>query len=75
MLDSSGNVYSIDSLKHINAFASEVTDIDWYGEKIPIVLEGNSLVAYDQALLPTGSYDLGTNYDRLLVQGEDVVLF
>src|SRR5262249_39785646 len=46
-----------------------------YGTDVPIVLRGSQLVAYSNALLPTGSHILPVTPQNIYVVGTNVVAF
>lgn len=75
VVDDSGTVYSTGSLTYLNSFGGTITDLDFYGTDIPIVLRGSQLVAYSNALLPTGSYSLSVTPKNICVAGTNVLAF
>lgn len=75
VVDDSGTVYSTANLSRLNSFGGSITDLDFYGTNIPVVLRGSNLVAYSAALLPAGSYTLPVNPKTIHVVGTNVVAF
>jgi hypothetical protein len=73
--DTSGNVYSTDSLSSTNVLGAAFTDLAFHGIDIPIVLRGDKLVAYDNRLMETGSFTLAASGLRLAVSAADAVVF
>src|SRR4029079_11108226 len=75
VVDNSGLVYAADSLTQIKAFGTTITDIGFYGADVPIVLSGQTLTAYSQSILPTGSVTLNSTPADVLVNSTDVITF
>lgn len=75
VVDDSGTVYSTGNLAYINSFGGSITDLDFYGSNVPIVLRGTQLIAYSNALLPTGSQSLGYAPKNIYIAGADVLTF
>lgn len=73
--DSSGTVYSTDSLTYTNSLGAAFTDLDFRGRDVPIVLRGNKLHSYSNTLLEAGSYTLPTAGLRVAVAGSDALVF
>lgn len=73
--DTSGNVYSTDSLSSTNVLGAAFTDLAFHGVDIPIVLRGDRLVAYDNRLIETGSFTLSASAHRVAVSATDAVVF
>jgi hypothetical protein len=69
VVDTSGTVYNVLDLTYSTDFGSAFTDINfWQG--LPIVLRGDTLYAYDKAILETGSTTLTGTPSRLFVDGD-----
>jgi len=75
VVDDSGTVYSTGNLAYQNSFGGSITDLDFYGSNIPIVLRGTQLIAYSNALLPTGSQTLGYAPKNIYVADTNVLTF
>ena len=75
VVDNSGTVYNTGDLTYLNSFGGTISDLDFYGTNIPIVLRGSQLIAYSSALLPTGSQTLGFTPQNIYVAGTNVVTF
>jgi len=75
VVDDSGTVYSTGNLTYLNSFGGAITDLDFYGTNIPIVLRGSQLVAYSNALLPTGSHTLSFTPKNIYIVGTNVMTF
>ncbi|MES2924602.1 MAG: fibronectin type III domain-containing protein [Verrucomicrobiota bacterium] len=73
--DDSGTVYATDSLAYNNSLGGAFTDLSFSGVDVPIVLRGNKLLAYNSALLESGSFALGSAGLRVAVAGADAVVF
>ena len=73
--DTSGNVYSTDSVSSTNVLGAAFTDLAFHGIDIPIVLRGDKLVAYDNRLMETGSFTLPASGLRVAVSAADAVVF
>src|SRR6185369_8784156 len=69
VVDDSGTVYSTGNLTYMSSFGGTITDLDFYGTDIPIVLRGSDLIAYSNTLLPTGSYRLTVAPKTIYVAG------
>lgn len=74
VVDSSGTIYST-SLTYLNSFQSGVTDIDFVGGEIPIVLHGGEVTAYSMGILPTGSKTLAVPATDIFVNDKSVIAF
>jgi hypothetical protein len=72
VVDSSGTVYSTNSLTRLNSLGTHIDEIDFAGGTVPIVRNGTVLTAYTVGLLPTGSYDLRDVPRELLVSNEKI---
>ncbi len=56
VIDDSGNIYATADLTHLGALGSNVDDIAFAGNDVPVVLSGGALTAYSpSSFLPTGS--------------------
>lgn len=73
--DTSGNVYSTDSVSSTNVLGAAFTDLAFRGIDIPIVLRGDKLVAYDNRLMETGSFTLSANGLRVAVSAAEAIVF
>lgn len=73
--DTSGTVYSTDSLTYTNSLGTAFTDLDFRGRDIPIVLRSNKLHSYSNTLLEAGSYTLPAAGLRVAVAGSDALVF
>ncbi len=73
--DTSGNVYSTDSVSSTNVLGAAFTDLAFHGIDIPIVLRGDKLVAYDNRLMETGRFTLPASGLRVAVSAADAVVF
>ncbi|MCK4565636.1 MAG: hypothetical protein KAU94_13280, partial [Verrucomicrobia bacterium] len=75
VVDSSGTVYSALGLSYLNSFGSGITDLEFYGDEIPILLNGNTLTAYTISILPTGSTTLDHSPDKIYIDDQDILTF
>ncbi|MCA9073937.1 MAG: hypothetical protein KDA93_02805, partial [Planctomycetaceae bacterium] len=75
VVDNSGTVYATNSLTQQNSFAGRIDDIDFHNESIPIVLRGDTLIAFSQTILPTGSHSLGYTPSEIFVNDTNVITF
>lgn len=75
VVDDSGTIYSTSGLTRLNSFGSRIDDIDFLGTDVPIVLRGNTLTAYSQAILPTGSVSLSYEPTDIFVNDASVIAF
>lgn len=74
-VDDSGTIYSTSDLTYAGSFPSNIDDITFHGVDIPIVLEGNTITAYTNTFLPTGSVVLANEPNAIFTQGSDVFAF
>ena len=75
VVDSSGTVYNTTDLTYNNSFATNITDIDFSGIDIPIVLVDDQLISFSNTLLETGSYTLDKPAQNLVVHGDNIFVF
>lgn len=75
VVDDSGTVYSTGDLHYLNSFAGRIDDLAFLGTDVPIVLRDGRLIAYSNALLPTGSHALSFTAKSIEVFGTNVVVF
>lgn len=75
VVDNSGTIYAADSLTRLNSFGSGVTDLDFVGTDVPILLSGKTLTAYNSAILPTGSKTLTYSPTTLFVNATNIITF
>ncbi|MEM7625302.1 MAG: hypothetical protein AAF333_06715 [Planctomycetota bacterium] len=75
VVDGSGTIYSTSGLTRLNSFGTQVDDIDFLGQDIPIVLNDNTLTSFTSGILPAGSYTLGYTPSDIFVNDENVVTF
>lgn len=75
VVDDSGTVYNASDLTYNNSFATDITDIDFSGLDIPIVLVDDQLISYSNTLLETGRHTLDNPAQNLVVYGSDVFVF
>lgn len=75
VLDDAGIVYATDSLTQLSSLAGPISDVDFSGTNIPIVLSGNSITAYSAGMLPTGSVTLPRTPAEIFVNATDVIAF
>ena len=75
VVDTAGIVYNTGDLTYLSSFGGTITDLAFYGQDVPIVLRGAQLVAYNSALLPTGSYTLPVSPRNIYVVGTNVLAF
>ena len=52
-----------------------ITDIDFVGGQVPIVLSGSTLTAYSAGILPTGSTTVAGSPSDLFVNDENAIVF
>ena len=75
VVDNSGTIYSASSLTYLKSFGSSITDLVFYGDEIPILLNGSTLTAYTSSILPTGNVALDHAPTKIYVNGNDVLTF
>ncbi len=75
VVDSSGTVYNTTDLSYNNSFATNITDIDFSGPDIPILLIEDELVSFSNTLLETGSYSLSDPSQNLSIFGDNIFVF
>ena len=73
--DDSGTVYGTDSLAYNNSLGGAFTDLDFLGVDVPILLRGEKLLSFSNALLEAGSVSLGSAGLRVAVSGTDALVF
>ncbi|HEY3392748.1 MAG TPA: hypothetical protein VGK58_08570 [Lacipirellulaceae bacterium] len=74
VVDNSGTIYTT-SLQYANSFGLSVTDIDFVGGQVPIVLSGSTLTAFSAGILPTGSATVAGSPSDLFVNDENAIVF
>ncbi|MEO1616083.1 MAG: hypothetical protein AAFV88_09555, partial [Planctomycetota bacterium] len=75
VVDDSGTVYSTDSLTWLNSFGTRISDIAFRGNDIPIVVDGSTLMAFDNSLLPAGMAELDHSPQEIFVNSTNVITF
>lgn len=75
VVDSSGTIYSGGTLDYLASFAGDVDDIQFYGGTVPIVLRGNTLVAYSSANLETGRKTISQTAETIALDGDAILAF
>lgn len=75
VVDDSGTVYSTESLTRLNSFGVRIDELDFWEESIPIVLSGQTVTAFSNSLLPTGSKTLSYEPDYFFVNDTNVLAF
>ncbi|WP_146395589.1 GEVED domain-containing protein [Planctomycetes bacterium CA13] len=75
VVDDSGTVYSTDSLTRLNSFGTGIDAIDFWEDNVPLVLSGQKITAFSNALLPTGSKTLSYEPDFFFVNDTNVLTF
>lgn len=75
VVDNSGTIYATSGLTQIASFGSQIDALDFYGADVPIVLRGNTITAYSQSILPTGSATLDSAPATIYVNDENVIAF
>lgn len=75
VVDSSGNAYNSASLQHVASFATQVDDLTFYGNDIPIVLSDDRIVAFSKALLETGYTTISVPAQDIVAYGEEIAVF
>lgn len=73
--DSSGNCYSTTGLYHVLSFGTTITDLQFIGDDVPVVLSGNKIIGYNNALLQVGSATLASSAKSIFVDAGDVLAF
>ena len=74
VVDSSGTVYTADSLIFAGSFGGSITDVDWNGD-VPIVLRGTDLIAFRNTLAESGRITVPSGAAELTVTSSDAFLF
>ena len=75
VVDSTGIVYSTANLTYMASFGSAISDIQFLGSDVPIVLNGNKLTAFANTLLPAGTTVLSFTPQNIYLDAADVVCF
>ncbi len=75
VIDDSGNIYATSNLLHSGRLGSSITDIDFVGGTIPIVLSGKTLTSYTTGFLPSGSLELPTAGEEIFVNQKSALVF
>jgi fibronectin type 3 domain-containing protein len=73
--DSSGHIYNVSNLTHALYFGGSVTDLDFVGTDVPVVLSTNVLTSYTNTFLPAGSRTLAHAGKTIAVSGDEVLVF
>ncbi|WP_442483675.1 PKD domain-containing protein [Aeoliella sp. SH292] len=74
VVDNSGTIYTT-ALEYAGSFQTSITDIDFVGGQVPIVLAGSVLTAYTSGHLPTGSITLSSPQSHLFVNDDSAIAF
>ena len=75
VVDDSGGVYAAGGLSRLNSFNTQIDDIGFVGNDVPIVLRANTLTAYTSTILPAGSKTLAQPAGEILVNATNVIAF
>lgn len=75
VVDDSGTAYSTQSLGYAGSFGGSISDVDFYGVDIPIVLRASQLSSFTSTMLPAGSKSLSYSPFGIFVNGSDVITF
>lgn len=75
VVDDSGTIYSTSSLTYLNSFGSTINDLCFSGTDVPIILKGQTVTAYTNTFLPTGSAAFTFAPGSILVNQNDVIGF
>jgi len=75
VVDNSGHLYTSDTLLHSGRLGTNITDIDFSGGTIPIVLNGKKLTSYSTGFLPTGTLELANPGEEIFVNSRNVLVF
>jgi len=75
VVDNSGTIYSTSGLTRMASFGSSITDIDFFGDDVPIILSGDKLTAYTSGILPAGSTTLDGSPSEIFVNDTNVITF
>lgn len=75
VVDSSGTIYSTDSLTYLGTFGGAFNAMDFIGGEIPVVLSGNTVTVYTSATLPAGSKTLEADGDEIFVNDTNAIVF
>ncbi|HUG09917.1 MAG TPA: immunoglobulin domain-containing protein [Opitutaceae bacterium] len=70
-----GYVFDADSLTYRASLAGSFDDMVYYGNDVPILLRGDSLYAYSNAFLESGSKTLSVEAQALALRSGDVFAF
>ena len=71
----SGTVYDSTSLEFLGSLSSSFDQIAFQSPTAPIILSGNTLVAYSDDLLPSGSRTLTFTPESIFVDQADILTF
>lgn len=74
-VDSTGHVYSSSSLQHLNSFASPITDLAFWGGDVSVILAGNTLTIYSNAILPEATVTLAAAGKSLFIDDDEILVF
>lgn len=75
VVDSAGIVYNALTLRYVASFGGTISDLQFHGGDIPIVLRGSEIIAYTSGLLPVGSTNLGFSPNKIYLTESNVVAF
>lgn len=75
VVDSSGTIYTTAALEYVGSLGTKVDDIQFPSGSGPIVLRGNSLSAYTNNLLPSGTLTLPFKPGCFHLSGTDAIIF
>lgn len=75
VIDDSGNIYATSNFLHSGRLGSGITDIDFVGGTIPIVLSGKTVTSYTTGFLPSGSVELAVAGEDIFVNQRSAIIF
>ncbi len=75
VIDDSGNIYATSNFLHSGRLGSSITDIDFVGGTIPIVLSGKTLTSYTTSFLPSGTLELPVAGENIFVNQRSALVF
>ncbi len=75
VVDDSGNIYATSNFLHSGRLGSGITDIDFVGGTVPVVLYGKTLTSYTTGFLPSGSLELAVAGEDIFVNDKSVLVF
>ena len=75
VVDDSGNIYAADSLTHVGSFGSNIDDITFWQDTVPVIVDGATVTAFTNSYLPTGSTTLAYTPESIFSNQDNIITF